>query len=586
MLTKDALLAVFRLREDEGPSKLTTLAEAIRRHIRPGMAIQASGESGASLRELVRQFYGTKPHFTLLIEQPGGTHALLAVHAGLVKRLVFTNCSDIYPAPSPNPIVQRAFRQKEVLFENWSVLTFLLRLMAGALGIGFMPTRSLVGTDAAIENADSFQVIDDPFGSGKKLGLVRAFNPDVALIHGLAADAYGNTITAPFSASTRWGAKGSRHGAMVTVERLVSTEFIRKHAHLVTIPGHMVRAVVVAPLGAHPQYLADMGLPGLGYGLDTNYLRQFRAACEQPEGADAWLREWVLECSDHAAYLRKLGDERAAALRRQGAAENWDEQAAALWEEVSIRENGYNGVEWQVVVAARRIRDAIVRAGYRTLFAGVGVSGLSGWLAYYLLRRAGQHVDMLPMGIGFLPRPGDPFLLNLANVKTAAMVCETIDIHGTIVTGEYNSCLGVLGAGQVDKHGNINASKISEQLYLAGMAGGNDIASGAREVVVVARQARSRFLERVTYLSQPGDRVSTLVSQLGIFEKRGGELVLTGYFPNAKLGTVAEHVAEIRANCGWDLQVASEIVAVAPPASEELLLLRMLDPQGHFIGER
>src|SRR3990172_6159613 len=204
MVSEQALLAVFRLREDEGPSKLTTLAEAIRRHIRPGMAIQASGESGASLRELVRQFYGTKPHFTLLIEQPGGTHALLAVHAGLVKRLVFTNCSDIYPAPSPNPIVQRAFRAKEVAFENWSVLTFMFRLMAGALGIGFMPTRSMVGSDAALENADSLKVIDDPFDSGKKLGLVKGFNPDLAFVHGLAADAYGNTIAPPWSASSRW----------------------------------------------------------------------------------------------------------------------------------------------------------------------------------------------------------------------------------------------------------------------------------------------------------------------------------------------------------------------------------------------
>ena len=83
--------------------------------------------------------------------------------------------------------------------------------------------------------------------------MIKRFNPDVALYHGWAADAAGNTIIAPYGDDREWGAKAATAGVIVTVEKIVSTDFIREHAHMVKIPAYMVDAVCLAPFGAHPR---------------------------------------------------------------------------------------------------------------------------------------------------------------------------------------------------------------------------------------------------------------------------------------------------------------------------------------------
>ena len=74
------------------------------------------------------------------------------------------------PAYGPNQVTQRAYGRKEIELEDWSILTLPLMLMAGALGVGFMPTTSVIGIMMEVDNKDSFIVIDDPFGSGRRTG--------------------------------------------------------------------------------------------------------------------------------------------------------------------------------------------------------------------------------------------------------------------------------------------------------------------------------------------------------------------------------------------------------------------------------
>jgi len=66
--------------------------------------------------------------------------------------------------------------------------------MAGAMRVGFLPTRSLLDSTMAQENRDSFMEMDDPFGRGDKIGVVKSMNADLAMVHGWAADAHGNLI--------------------------------------------------------------------------------------------------------------------------------------------------------------------------------------------------------------------------------------------------------------------------------------------------------------------------------------------------------------------------------------------------------
>jgi acyl CoA:acetate/3-ketoacid CoA transferase beta subunit len=99
-------------------------------------------------------------------------------------------------------------------------------------------------------------------------------------------------------------------------------------------------------------------------------------------------------------------------------------------------------------------------------------------------------------------------------------------------------------------------------------------------------QSPGSFVKKVSYITSPGHRVRTLVSPLGVFEKREGEdeFVLTAVCPNPATEEKASAVRDVRARCGWDLKIAEDPVWVDPPTPGELRLVRVFDPHRHFLG--
>lgn len=572
--------STFRLRENEGESKVTTLEEAIRRNVKPGIKLQITREAGAAINEITRQYWGTKPSFVLIMSSATGC-AMNLIHCGLVKKLITANCSHLYPTPGPSRVIQRAFKEKTMELETWSLCSLQQRLLAGAQGVGFMPSKSIAGSSMAEENSNYFKIIDNPFAEGERIGLVKALNPDVSLVHGLAADSYGNTLVAPPYEESLWGPKASRNGVVVTVEKIVSTDFIRRHSYWAKIPGYLVNSVAVAPFGAHPLGLTSHGIAeALGYGEDHDFMLDYRKATESPDTLDGWIREWVLDCIDHEAYLCKLGAERLLSLKRGAAPDAWEDELPSIEASISQSEE-YNPSEMMIVAAARKMRERILKCGYRILQSGAGAVVLPTTMTYYQLLKEGYGLDLVIGSgqLGYAPRPLEPYLFNTPNTPTAKLFTDTIDIYTTIIGGENNRCLSALGAAQIDKFGNINSTKIGS-LFLTGAGGGNDAASSASEVIVICRQSRDRFVEMVPYISSPGNRIRMLVSDLGIFEKLGDdkEFTLTEYFPNAE-----QKVEGVIGNCGWELKVASDVKQSSPPTWEELMILRLLDPKRFFI---
>jgi acyl CoA:acetate/3-ketoacid CoA transferase beta subunit len=221
------------------------------------------------------------------------------------------------------------------------------------------------------------------------------------------------------------------------------------------------------------------------------------------------------------------------------------------------------------------------------MFAGIGLSGLAGWCAYFFLKEQDYHVDLIAAGIGYQPCPGDPLLISAANMATAKMISDSLDLHGVGAGGINSRCLGVLGAGQIDKNGNINStiirSRKGNDIYLAGAGGGNDIASVAQEVVVVAVHRANRFVEKVRYITCPGTRVSTLATNEGLFVKNDSGFILKGYYPKPDVSEEKERVNQIAGTCGWQLHTAPQLEKMSPPTPEELKLLRSFDPDGVFL---
>jgi acyl CoA:acetate/3-ketoacid CoA transferase alpha subunit/acyl CoA:acetate/3-ketoacid CoA transferase beta subunit len=567
-------------------SKVISLHQAIENNIAPGMTIHISLQAGAATCELARQFWDQKPDFKLIMNMIGGHHALSLIHGGLVKKLIFATCADIYPRPYPNPVIQRAFKNKSCELENWSMLSLTQALMAGALNLPFAPTRSVIGSSLADDNKHAFKVVENVFGGGEKIGLIKSISPDISIIHGWAADPMGNVILSgpPRDA---WAAKASRKGIIVCVEKLVSEDFIRNHSLLVKIPGSLVNAVCVAPRGAHPQNMNAQSLTEFeSYGLDYTFLKAFRQATEDADAYSRWVKDWILDCPSHDAYLDKLGEWQAedvkGGAKRQASA---NEKKAPATSPAYAKEA--TAAEYAIIGGARIIKDIILAHQYKNMFAGIGLSGLAGWCAYYFLKEQDYHVDLIAAGIGYQPCPGDPLLISDANMATAKMISDSLDLHGVSAGGINSRCLGVLGAGQIDTYGNINStiirSRKGNDIYLAGAGGGNDIASVAQEVVVVAVHRANRLVEKVRYITCPGTRVSTLATNEGLFVKNDSGFILQGYYPKPDISEEKERVNQIAGACDWQLHTAPQLEKMSAPTPEELKLLRSFDPDGVFL---
>ncbi|MEJ5186842.1 MAG: CoA-transferase [Candidatus Geothermincolales bacterium] len=568
--------------------KVMDLRSAVEAFIRPGMHLHVAHaylRPNAAIYEICRRFWRKQPGF--VISSLGFTaNMVLLVYGGLASKLITAFCGDSYPFPSPNRVYQEAYRDGRVEIENWTVLTLPLRLMAGAMGVEAIPTFSLEGSTMAEENGDAYFTVEVS-GAGKT-GMLRALRPDLTLLHAPAADRAGNVILTPPFAENAYSAFAAREGALVTVERVVPSSYIRRHSHLARIPGYLVKAVCEAPMGAHPSGLACMDLDGIEpYAEDEEFMEELRRACRSDEALERWVEEWLFGVGDHRGYLAKLGHERIWFLKGRAAEDSWYYELLSRIEEIEGR-TGYTPTELMVVEAARLIRRKVMENGYRVILAGIGASNLAAWKAWYDLRREGHPVELAAeVGFyGYTPRPADPFIFNLRNIPTCLMLADIPTVLGSLVGASGGRSIGALGAGQVDRHGNINSTLIPElKLFLVGSGGACDVALGAGECLVTVVQDRLRLPERVSYRTAPGGKVRTVVTTMGVWEKVPGEeeLVLTAYFPH--LGAEVEAVRKIKESCGWEPKVARVLRRVEEPTPGELADVRLFDPRRFFLGE-
>lgn len=587
----DVFDAVMRehdaLPQNEGEDKVVPLADAVAKCVRPGIALYLGfvhARAHAAGFEIIRQFGDRNPRFHLITA--GVLELGLAmVHRRMVERVTAAYAGNTYPLPSPNRIFREAVAAGRLTVEESTNLTVTLRLMAGALGLPFMPTRSVTGTGLATA-ANGYREIADPFAPAQRIGVLGALRPDHALIHAYAADRAGNALLLAPYGEEAWGALASRDGVLLTVEKLVSTEFIRRHAHLVRIPAHVVRSVSIAPFGAHPQPMTVFGLPGhAGYGEDYEFRRAFQQASRTDVAMDAWIDEWVVDCADHERYLARLGSDRLDALRRTLAEDAWRLRLADALAGVD-RDTKPSAAETMIVLAAREIVRKVRAQRYTTVLAGAGVANLAAWLAVSELKRTGVDVELMAEAgfFGYSPRLGDPYVFAVANMYSNKMHSGFAGILGTLAGGPDNRCLAVVGAGQVDCNGNINSTRQTDGSYLVGSGGANDLGNTAREVLVLCTASPHRLVAKVDYVTTSGARTTTLVTPLGTFEKADPKSTfrLSALAPAVDQASAAARVDEISRACAWPLQVVPDVALHGSIEMRELATLRLFDPERIF----
>jgi len=348
----------------------------------------------------------------------------------------------------------------------------------------------------------------------------------------------------------------------------------------------MVKAVCEAPYGAHPAGMPNCGLPEFEhYFEDYDFLIDVREASRDERRFSEWIEYWILDCKDHNEYLAKLGSDRLLYLKGKAHLDSWKDEAIAEIPSMDFNK-GPNPLERMVATAAHVIIDKFIACGYKTVLAGVGVSNLAAWLAAYRLKERGYDVDLMAeIGMfGYLPRASDPFIFSYHNMHTCKILNNIETMLGVFVGGPSNQCLGVLAGGQIDKCGNVNSTKLPGVAYLVGSGGANDIANGNRETVVVINSGKQRLVEKVPYTTFSGKNVTTLVTDVGVFEKTGGEetFTLTTYIPSKPEQAAEEAIAAIEEKVGWELRISPDLKAAQPVAKEELTLLRLFDPKGFF----
>jgi glutaconate CoA-transferase subunit A len=191
---------------------------------------------------------------------------------------------------------------------EWTNYALAVRLQAAAMGVPFLPSRTMLGTDTFARSAA--KTIECPF-TGEKLVAIPALSPDVAAIHVHEADRFGNCRIRGTTVADLELARASKR-VIITCERLIPTDEFRRDPSLTAIPFLCVDAVCETPFGSYP------GNMPYEYFSDEPHLRRWLEVEKDLDAFKRFLDEYIFDLPDFAAYLHKCGGlPRLQELRRQ-----------------------------------------------------------------------------------------------------------------------------------------------------------------------------------------------------------------------------------------------------------------------------
>jgi glutaconate CoA-transferase, subunit A len=192
-----------------------------------------------------------------------------------------------------SPSARRAVESGKIKLTEWSNASLSWRLKAAAMGLSFMPARNLMGTDSFKYSAA--REIECPF-TKKKYVAHPALYPDFAAIHVHESDIYGNCRVYGATVSDQDLAKASKR-VVITTERIISTDEIRRNPERTFIPFWCVDAVIEVPFGSYP------GNMPYEYFSDEEHLREWLRVEKDPEALKKFVDRQIYGCKDFYEYL-------------------------------------------------------------------------------------------------------------------------------------------------------------------------------------------------------------------------------------------------------------------------------------------
>ncbi|MGQ9502214.1 MAG: CoA-transferase subunit beta [Anaerolineae bacterium] len=251
--------------------------------------------------------------------------------------------------------------------------------------------------------------------------------------------------------------------------------------------------------------------------------------------------------------------------------------------------NAYTASEMMIVAAARELANA------RVVFVGIGLPNIACNLAQ---RTVAPHLELIYESGVYGARPGrlplsigDPCLVSGAvGVMPMSQLLQYYLQRGLID-------VGFLGAAQIDRYGNLNTTVIGDyhrpKVRLPGSGGACEIALMCHRVLIITRLSQRTFVKKLDFVTSPGfleggearirlgrygEGPAAVITDMGIFrfDSITHEMFLASLYPGCTVENVQEQI-------GWPLRMADELDMIAPPAEEELRILRQeLDPAGRL----
>ena len=278
--------------------KTMDIKEAVKKFVNNGdyLALGGFGHvrvSMAAIYEIIRQ----KKRNLTLAGKTAVHDADILIASGCVDKIEVAY-SFGHELRGLSPASRRAIETgKCKVASEWSNAAFQWRFLAAAMGLPFIPTRVLLGTDTFKKS--SAKIVRDPY-SGKPICLLPACYPDVVFIHVHRSDIYGNAQIDGILVEDFELARAAKR-LIITTEEIIDHEEIRNAPWRTVIPHFLVDAVVEVPYGSHPCNMPYM------YYFDEEHIGEWLKLSKTDEGVKEYLDKYVFGVETFEEYLELIG---------------------------------------------------------------------------------------------------------------------------------------------------------------------------------------------------------------------------------------------------------------------------------------
>lgn len=289
-------------------NKTMSVKDAVEKFVHDGDYLAIGGFGANRIPTAVCHEIVREKRKNLIFAGHTATHDFQILAAGET----FNRCDIAYiiglEARGLSPNARRYMESGKVQSCEWTNYSLALRFKAAAMGVSFLPGRSVLGTDTFKYSAA--KVVKCPF-TGQLYCLYPAVWPDVSAIHVHEADIFGNARFKGISIADLELARASKR-LIITCERLIHNEEIRNDPSATGIPYYLVDAVCEVPYGSYP------GNMPYEYFSDEEHLKLWLETEKDPGAFKKLLERYIFGTKNFDEYLELCGGiQRINELRAQ-----------------------------------------------------------------------------------------------------------------------------------------------------------------------------------------------------------------------------------------------------------------------------